>query len=198
MASFVLVENICGHAFDPPIGPAIYDRLTTPARKPYRTRDGYLSVIVYTDRQCRAFLQAAGRDDLYDDPRLASFASRSGNVEFLYQLIEATLLTRSSAEWIEALEDADIPVMPLLTTDQLFTDDHLREARMMESVATMADGALRLPRTPIEFSVTPARPVTAAPELGQHSRQVLLEAGYTANDADALLERVARPTPLSS
>lgn len=88
--------------------------------------------------------------------------------------------------------------MPLLTTDQLFTDGHLGEARMMESVATAADGAMRLPRTPIELSVTPARPLAAAPELGQHSREVLLEAGYTANDADALLERTARPTPLSA
>jgi crotonobetainyl-CoA:carnitine CoA-transferase CaiB-like acyl-CoA transferase len=64
-------EHIGGRAFDPPLGPAIYQRLTTPSRRPYRTRDGYLSVIVYTDRQWQAFLQRANRADLLDDLRLA-------------------------------------------------------------------------------------------------------------------------------
>ncbi|MEP6656345.1 MAG: CoA transferase [Betaproteobacteria bacterium] len=195
MASFVLAENICGHAFDPPIGPAVYQRLTTPARKPYRTRDGYLAVIVYTDRHWEKFLSIAGRADLATDPRLVSFAARTEHVDFLYRLIESVIATRTSAEWVELLEDADIPVMPLLSTDQLFTDAHLREAHMIEAVATAGDGNVRLPRTPIDLSATPGGGLTAAPELGQHSRQVLLEAGYTEEGVTALLERIAKPAP---
>ena len=190
MASFVLAENICGHAFDPPIGPAIYGRLTASARKPYRTRDGYLSVIVYTDRQWRNFLRVADRAELADDLRLGSFAARAANVDFAYGLIESILSTRTSGDWIEALEDADIPVMPVLSTDDLFTDAHLGEARMFQRLATERDGGLRLPRTPIELSEAPARPLTPAPELGQHSRQILLEAGYAAHQVDELMRSI--------
>jgi crotonobetainyl-CoA:carnitine CoA-transferase CaiB-like acyl-CoA transferase len=187
MASFVLAENICGQAFDPPIGPAIYGRLTARARKPYRTRDGHLSVIVYTDRQWDRFLRLANRPDLRDDPRLVSFAARTGHVDFAYGLIESIIATRTSAEWIEALEDADIPVMPVLSTDQLFTDPHLRESRLIDRFVTEADGEVRLPRTPIDLSHAPAAILTAAPELGQHSRQILLEAGCSAADVEALV-----------
>ena len=194
MASFVLAENICGQAFDPPLGRAVYERLTTPARKPYRTRDGYLSVIVYTDRQWKEFLRVADRADLAADPRLASFAARTSHVDFMYRLIESIIATRTCAEWIETLEDADIPVMPVLSTDQLFADPHLGEAKLMERVATARDGNMRLPRTPVELSETPARSLTAAPELGEHSRQILLEAGFAAGDVDTLVERIVRPT----
>ena len=191
MASFVLAENISGQAFDPPLGPAIYHRLTTPARKPYRTRDGYLAVIVYTDRQWREFLRVAERTDLLGDPRLASFTTRTEHVDFLYRLIEDIIATRTSAQWVEALEDADIPVMPVLTTDELFNDPHLREAALIESLEAGADGALRLPRTPIGYSRTPAGPLDAAPELGQHSREILMGAGYASADADALVAQFA-------
>ncbi len=198
MASFVLAENICGQAFDPPLGSAVYQRLTTPARKPYRTRDGYLAVIVYTDRQWKEFLRVAGRAELAADPRLVSFSARTEHVDFLYRLIESIIATRNTAEWIEVLEDADIPVMPLLSTDQLFTDEHLREARMLETLATPGDGDIRLPRTPVDLSVTPARSLTAAPELGQHSRQILIEAGYAVSEVDALMQRISRPAPPSA
>jgi crotonobetainyl-CoA:carnitine CoA-transferase CaiB-like acyl-CoA transferase len=198
MASFVLAEHICGQAFDPPLGPAVYRRLTAAARKPYRTRDGFLSVIVYTDRQWQRFLRLAGRADLADDPRLASFAARTAHVDFAYELIESIIATRTSAAWIDALEDADIPVMPVLSTDQLFVDPHLDEARMIDAFATAADGDLRLPRTPIELSQTPAAPLSAAPELGQHSRQILVEAGYGAADAEGLVARMMTAVPPSA
>jgi crotonobetainyl-CoA:carnitine CoA-transferase CaiB-like acyl-CoA transferase len=196
MASFVLAENINGHAFDPPLGPAIYERLTTSARKPYRARDGaYLAVIVYTDRQWKEFLRVADRTDLSDDPRVASFAARTRHVDFLYRLIESVIATRTSAQWIDVLEDADIPVMPVHSTDQLFSDPHLGDAAMMQAIATAGDGNMRLPRTPIELSETPARSPTPAPELGEHTRQILLEAGCALAEVDALVGRIAAPAP---
>jgi crotonobetainyl-CoA:carnitine CoA-transferase CaiB-like acyl-CoA transferase len=112
-------------------------------------------------------------------------------VDFAYELIESIIATRTSAVWIELLEEADIPVMPVLSTDQLFTDPHLGEVGMIAPFPTAGDGRLRLPRSPIELSETPARSLSAAPELGQHSREILLESGYAAADADALVKRVS-------
>jgi crotonobetainyl-CoA:carnitine CoA-transferase CaiB-like acyl-CoA transferase len=178
MASFVLAENICGRAFDPPLGSAVYRRLTTPARRPYRTKDGWLSVIVYTDRQWQAFLRIAGRAELADDPRLATFNARTGHVDFLYALVEETIATRPTAEWIESLEAADIPVMAVVTTDELFADAHLAEVALFATLVTEGDGALRLPRSPIAMSVTPAPPLGPAPMLGEHTEDVLREVAH--------------------
>ena len=129
----------------------------------------------------------AGRPDLRDDPRPASFAGRTAHVAFPYGLMESTVAMRTSAEWIAALEDADIPVMPVRSTDALFADAHLAEAALFEQVATAADGSLRLPRTPIALSRTPGGCLAPAPEFDQHSREVLAAAGYGEDAVDRLL-----------
>jgi crotonobetainyl-CoA:carnitine CoA-transferase CaiB-like acyl-CoA transferase len=186
-ASFVLAENICGQAFDPPLGSAVYPRLTAAGRRPCATRDGQLSVIVYTDGQWGRFLRAAKREELLGDARLVSFAARTQNVDFAYGVIESIIATRTTAEWIEVLEESDIPVMPVVSTDDLFSDPHLADAKMFETVDTRSDGRVRLPRTPIEFSMTRPDRLRPAPELGEHSRQVLQEAGYSGAGLDELV-----------
>lgn len=186
MASFVLAEHIGGHAFVPPSGPAAYARATTPYRRPYRTRNGFIAVIVYTDAQWSRFLTLVGRADLLTDPRFATFDSRTAHVDFLYRFIEDSLAARTTAEWLDALEAIDVPAMPVLTTEQLFEEPHLRDTGFFVAHDHPTEGALRLPRLPVagDIAAVPARP---APRLGEHSVEVLREAGLAASAVNELL-----------
>lgn len=188
MAGFVLAEHIGGHAFDPPLGRASYARITTPYRRPYRTADGYIAVIVYTDRQWRGFLELIGRPELFDDPRFASFTARTEHVDYLYSFIERTLATRPSAEWLAALAARDIPATPVMSTDELFADPHLAAVDFFERQAHPSEGDLRLPRNPVHFDEAAPADSRPAPCLGEHSVAVLNEAGLAMGEIESLVK----------
>ena len=120
MASFVLADHLGGASFEPPIGPPGYPRMLVPNRRPYRTADGYICVMVYTDRHWRDFFKLIGREQAFDsDPRYTNMTSRNENIGSIYDDMAEVMLTRSSGEWLTQFETADIPAMPLHTPDSL-------------------------------------------------------------------------------
>lgn len=188
MAQMVLGEHMGGRSFDPPLGPPGYKRSLSPERVPYRTQDGYICVLAYTDKQWRSFFAAIGRPELPDaDPRFADVGSRTIHIDELYALIAEALGTRPSAEWLYILDRADIPVMPLHTLDSLIDDPHLAAIGFLGTVEHPSEGAIRSIGVPTIWSETQATPGRPAPRLGEHSLEVLREAGYTAEDIDRLL-----------
>src|SRR5436189_38573 len=85
MAQFVLGDHMAGRSFEPPIGPPGYSRLLSPDRRPYRTSDGYICALVYSDKQWSAFFRAIGEaDEAKRDPRLNSISARTRNYDFVY------------------------------------------------------------------------------------------------------------------
>src|ERR1700684_272831 len=84
MVSFVLGEHLFGHNFVPPMGNLGYTRVLASWRRPYKTKDGYLCMMAYTEAQWRKFWTVAGQPEVSDDPRFNSIASRSHNVVALY------------------------------------------------------------------------------------------------------------------
>lgn len=187
-ASFVLAEHIGGYAFEPPIGPASYARITTPYRRPYRTRDGYIAVIVYTDRHWQTFLNILNRPSLIGDPRFASFGARTEHVDFLYRLIEEALLERGTNEWLTVLTENDIPAMPVLSTEELFAEPHLNDVGFFVDQTHPTEGRLRLPRQPVRFGSGDPPINRPAPRLGEHSIEVLRNAGI----ADTMLRELIK------
>ncbi|MCW2718536.1 MAG: CoA transferase [Pseudonocardia sp.] len=188
MVTFTLLDQQGGYVFDPPRGAAGYARTASPYRKPYRTADGYLSVMVYTDTQWRTFFALIGRPDLATEPRYRTITERTRNIDELYQLVEKELLARPSAEWLAALSGAEIPAAPVLSVPDLFTDEHLAAAGLFEQVEHPTEGPLRLARFPISFAGSyPARP-RPAPRLGEHGSEVLAELGYGPEEVSALAE----------
>ncbi|MBM3598473.1 MAG: CoA transferase [Alphaproteobacteria bacterium] len=188
-ASFVLAEHIGGHAFDPPIGPATYARVTTEYRRPYRTRDGFISVIVYTERQWRSFLGLIGRPELMQDKRVASFEARTRNIDFLYKTIEDALAGRHTADWLADFAELDVPAMPVLTTEDLFDEPHLDDAGFFERQRHPTEGKLRLPRQPVRFDGAQRPDSRPAPRLGRDSVAVLREAGIAEGEIRRLVEQ---------
>ncbi|GGV18183.1 CoA transferase [Actinomadura cremea] len=174
MASFMLVEHANGAMFSPPLGPAGYPRAVTPNRKPYRTKDGHVSALVYNDKQWTAFVGAVR--PAWADERFATLEQRARQIDTVYALLEKTFLERTTNEWLELLRSLDIPAAPVRTLDELFDNPHLNEAGFFETVET-PNGPVRFPGAPTWFSRTPGRVAGPAPRLGAHTGEVLDELG---------------------
>jgi crotonobetainyl-CoA:carnitine CoA-transferase CaiB-like acyl-CoA transferase len=91
MVYFVLAEHLYGHTFIPPEAPLGYTRLLVPWRRPYKTKDGYICMLAYTDPQWRKFWKAVGKPELADDPRFVDLANRSKNIAALYKIAGESL-----------------------------------------------------------------------------------------------------------
>ena len=180
MAAFVLGDHMAGETFDPPLGPPGYARMLTPDRRPYRTRDGYLCILVYSDRQWRSFFRLLGREDEFErDPRFASMTTRTRNIEAIYGELAAVIAERTTAEWLALLEDADIPAMPLHSLESLLHDPHLAAVGFFSMTDHPSEGRLRQMAVPSTWSRTQPCAIRPAPRLGEHSVAVLREHGYS-------------------
>jgi crotonobetainyl-CoA:carnitine CoA-transferase CaiB-like acyl-CoA transferase len=175
MASFMLVEHANGAMFSPALGPAIYPRAVAPNRRPYRTKDGHISALIYNDKQWSAFVGAV-RPPWASDPLYATLELRARRIDTVYALIADTLKERTTQEWLELFRALDIPAAPLRTPDELFHNPHLNAVGFFETVDT-PQGPVRFPGVPTWFSRTPGRVAGAAPELGANTREVLEELG---------------------
>jgi crotonobetainyl-CoA:carnitine CoA-transferase CaiB-like acyl-CoA transferase len=172
MASFMLVEHANGAMFDPPLGPAIYPRTVAPNRRPYRTKDGYISALIYNDRHWSAFVDAVQppwASDLY-----ATLERRARQIDGVYALLAETIKERTTDEWLALFRELEIPAAPLRTPGELFDDPHLNAAGFFETLNT-AHGPVRFPGVPTWFSRTSGRVAGPAPELGADTADVLAE-----------------------
>lgn len=188
MVSYVMSEHLYGKTFEPPLGPTVYPRQISAHRKPHKTADGYISVLVYTDDHWKRFFTLAGRPELVSDSRFTSISGRTENIDTLYQIVAEVMARRTTAQWLRMLEDADIPAMPLHTPDTLLEDPHLADVGMFSMIEHPTEGQLRDLGVPVTFSGTPARPSRVQPTLGQHSGELLAEAGYRREEIEALIE----------
>ena len=186
VAHFVLGDHLAGFSWDPPAGAGGYERLL--ARKPYPTSDGHLCVLVYNDKQWKSFLRAIGREDLMKDPRYATQASRAANIRDIYAFLTGLFKTRSTAQWIALLESLDIPVAAMNSVEDAVHDRHLTQTGFFVTERHPSEGELRAMRTPTHWSETQPQAPRPAPRLGEHSAEVLREAGYS----DAEIAELAR------
>ncbi len=188
MASFVLGDHLAGQAFEPPLGAAGYPRMLNAHRRPYPTWDGHVGVMIYTDRHWRAFFQALGREDAFEkDPRYRSMTSRTENIVALYRELAELLLTRTTTEWLELFNKADIPAMPLNTLESLMADEHLAATGFFSFEEHPSEGRLRQMAYPSTWSVTQPGGTRPVPRTGEHSAEVLREIGYSDERIDALI-----------
>ena len=195
MAHMVLAEHMSGRTFEPPTGPMGYSRLISPFRKPYRTADGYVATMAYTDRHWQRFFEFVGRPELARDERFATLAARTRNIDALYQLAEAEYASRSTDVWVEALQRLDIPFQRVHTLESLLDDGHLADVGFFEWVEHPTQGRIRTMRHASQWSETPLDTRCLAPRLGEHSTELLAELGYGADDIAAMRASGATAPP---
>jgi formyl-CoA transferase len=188
MAGFVMGDHLGGLTYEPPLDQGGYARHLSPDRRPYKTSDGYVCVIVYNDKQWDKFLAATGRDDLRSDPRFATFAGRATNIDHVYAELARIIALRSTAEWIKLLDEADVPALPMHDLVSILSDPHLVATEFFPTVEHPSEGKIRSMRTAATWSETPAEPTRLAPRLGEQSEDVLREAGYSPDEIAQLVK----------
>lgn len=185
MASFLLIEQLAGRSFVPPLGSIGYDRLLSPYRKPFATRDGYVAILPYTGAQWTRFLELIDRADLAADPRVTDPVQRSRNIDMLYALVEQAMPARTTREWLTLLSAHDIPCAPVNRVEDLLEDGHLADVGMIRNVEHPSEGALLSVRSP--FRAGTDQPDRPAPRNGHDTRALLRELGHDDVAIDALI-----------
>jgi crotonobetainyl-CoA:carnitine CoA-transferase CaiB-like acyl-CoA transferase len=157
----------------------------------FRTADGWAVVGGVGDDRWPAFCQAVAMPELEHDERFANGLSRAINLMELYTLLDDKFLVRTTKEWIEILEAHDMICAPVQDYDGLLADPQALENEYLLTVDHPIAGPVKVVGQPWKFSETPAHIAAAAPELGQHTEEVLLELGYTWDEITALREAKA-------
>ncbi|MDM0080977.1 CoA transferase [Variovorax sp. J31P179] len=197
MSQFILGDHMAGLSFDPPRGEPGYARLLTPHRKPYATRDGRLCVLIYNDKHWRSFFEAIGESDgLGADPRFATHGARAAHIDAVYAEVSRIMRTRTTAEWRALLDAADVPNMPMNSPADLLANAQLRATGFLRQTLHPTEGLLHVMAPPTKWSATPPeREPAPAPRLGEHTVELLREAGYSDTAVRGLLASGACTAP---
>ncbi|MBT6211364.1 MAG: CoA transferase [Woeseia sp.] len=177
MAAFMLAEHANGAMFDPPLGPAAYPRAVAPNRRPLKTSDGYVSALIYNDKQWNAFV-AAVQPEWATGPKFATLEQRARHIDNVYALLGKTFVERTTQEWLQLLQSLEIPAAAINSLDDLFDNPQLNAVGFFETVDSPT-GRIRFPGVPTGFSQTPGSVAGPAPRLGAHTREVMDELGLT-------------------
>jgi len=186
LLQIVLGDHMGGYAFDPPQGGPGYHRILAPDRRPYQTKDGYICVLIYNDKQWKAFFDMIGQKEKFNEPKFSTQEARSRNYGEVYAFVAEELKKRTTAEWLDAFERGDIPVQRMNSLDDIVADPHLAAIGYLQTVEHPSEGRIKVLGVPSEWSESVPEYRRHAPRLGEHTREVLREAGLS----DARIEEL--------
>ena len=179
---------MAGFSFDPPLAQPGDERVLSPDNTPIPTADGWLSVTSNSDAQTGSLLRAIGREDLIEDQRFATVAARMRNIGEWYRMRNAAFGGKTTAAWLEILNEAGVPAMPCHSLETLMEDPHLTTAELLGRQDHPTEGAVRTIRSTIMVDGVARHDPGIAPPVGWDTEAVLLEAGFTASEITAFAD----------
>lgn len=153
---FNMVENLYGQTFEPQMGKVAYSRSINPRRKPYKSKDGYIAILPYSDEQWETFFKLGGRPGVFKDPRFSTYEERTKHVGEIYKIIEEVAGSKTTEEWLKLLESKNIPVMRYNELDRVIDDPHLKSVEFFQSRKHPDNFDYLAIKHPVKFSETPA------------------------------------------
>jgi crotonobetainyl-CoA:carnitine CoA-transferase CaiB-like acyl-CoA transferase len=181
MAAFSLSEHLGAATFEDR-GSVGYTRVLSRGRRPYQTKDGWIGVLPYTQRNWTKVLSEIGRADVCELPWFGNATERSRRVDDLYDILAEALPSRTSAEWLARFKQLDIPSQPVRTPSDLLEDPHLADVGFFTPnfahdtpVTRTLRQAVNVERLPVEADLPP-------PLLGADTTDVLRRAGCSEDD----------------
>jgi len=150
------------------------------------SQDGFIGVLPYAPKHWTRFMEIVGRADIAAEPWFGDPAARSERIHQLCQIIDEAMPAKTTAEWLKQLRAADIPCGPINQLEDLFSDPHLASSGFFQTEEHPTEGPLRFTRHPLDFNGVGEQASRPAPQMGQHNRDILAEAGLSAAEIDAL------------
>ncbi len=187
MVDFTLVEHLYGYNFLPPKDKPVYPRQSSPNRKPYETKDGFIAVLPYNDEQWLRFLKFIKKEHLIKTKKFSTLENRNKNVDELYSLLVKELKREKTNFWIKKLREIDIPSMKVNKPKDLFIDEHLKKTNFFKTYKHSTEGDLMYPRLPVYFNNERYNESKfEAPNLGNKTKEILIDLGYDENEIENL------------
>jgi formyl-CoA transferase len=179
MLDFQAARWTMGHEIPPQAG---NDHPTGIPTGVFKTKDGHMNIAASGQLMYRRLCTALGVPQLVEDPRFKTVPDRSKNRKAMNEELDRACSTKTSAEWIAILNEAGVPCGPIYNVKEMYDDPHVRHLGLAVEVKSPALGEITIQNVPVTLSRTPAQVRTAAPEMGEHTDDVLRDAGYSADE----------------
>ena len=154
----------------------------------FRTKDGYMNLAVAGEEIWTRFARALGREDWLEDERFTTAPARSKNRDALGAEIETITVGKTTAEWVEAMNEAGVPAGEINDIGQVFANPQVQHLGLSQPVTTHERGETHLVGQPIKMSRTPSHIAAPPPRAGEHSAEILSEIGFSETEITEMKE----------
>jgi crotonobetainyl-CoA:carnitine CoA-transferase CaiB-like acyl-CoA transferase len=189
MAAFSLSEHMSAATFEED-GKVGYVRVISPSRRPYRTKDGWVGVLPYTQRNWTKILVEIGRPEVAEYDWFRNATERSRRVDELYDMLAVAMVHRTTAEWLAIFERLDIPSQPVRLPNDLLHDAHLHDVGFFTTNFASETPVTRTLRQAVNVEAVEAAPDLAPPLLGADTAEILRAAGCSEEEIAAAMNTV--------
>ncbi|WP_292273508.1 CaiB/BaiF CoA-transferase family protein [Marinobacter sp.] len=187
MSSFVMTEHLAAASFGEEAKPG-YQRLLNRHRRPFRSADGWIAVMPYTEAHWRRVFSEINREDVFEKEWFQNDSTRSGHVGDMYEILAQSMPERTTEDWVATFERLDVPHSRVSSLEDLLSDPHLQAVGFFDATDDTF-GRVRSVPQPVRVHGANTTTDRRAPLLGENSLRLLAEIGYDEQEVQELVSQ---------